>query len=84
MTTKHTEDQRDAAALLATVRHLLTGREIDLCEALLESDVDHDSSDEETYTGTGSYFESNHQRLEPLKIQFYAQITDWKNAGGMV
>ena len=84
MTTKHTEDQQDAAALLATVRYLLTGREIDTCEALLESDADHDSSDEEAYSGTPSHFVSNRQRLESLKIQFYAQITDWKNAGGMV
>ena len=84
MTTKYTEDQQDAAALLATVRHLLTGREIDLCEALLESDADHDSSDDDAYSATPSHFGSNHQRLEPLKIQFYAQITDWKNAGGMV
>lgn len=57
------EIQSDAAALMATVRHLLTGMEIDTLEAALAADGG--SVDMAVF---GS-----------LRIQFYAQITNHKD-----
>jgi hypothetical protein len=53
----------DAEALLATVRHLLTGREIDMCEALVDLD------------GLGA---TDVAPMASLRVQFYAQICNHK------
>jgi len=56
--------QADALALLATVRHLMTGREIDACEAA----ADINNSD-----GVNAYV------MASLRTQFYAQICNHKD-----
>jgi len=56
--------QADALALLATVRHLMTGREIDACEAA----ADIDNTD-----GVNAYV------MASLRTQFYAQICNYKD-----
>jgi hypothetical protein len=56
--------QSDAIALLATVRHLMTGREIDACEAA----ADIDNTD-----GVNAYV------MASLRTQFYAQICNYKD-----
>jgi hypothetical protein len=56
--------QADALALLATVRHLMTGREIDACEAA----ADINNSD-----GVNAYV------MASLRTQFYAQICNYKD-----
>lgn len=56
--------QTDAIALLATVRHLMTGREIDACEAA----ADIDNTD-----GVNAYV------MASLRTQFYAQICNYKD-----
>jgi hypothetical protein len=56
--------QSDAIALLATVRHLMTGREIDSCEAA----ADNDNTD-----GVNAYV------MASLRTQFYAQICNYKD-----
>jgi hypothetical protein len=56
--------QADALALLATVRHLMTGREIDACE----SAADINNSD-----GVNAYV------MASLRTQFYAQICNYKD-----
>ena len=44
------EDAASAAALLSTVRHLMTCREIDICDDLIDgNDPDHDSADEASW-----------------------------------
>jgi hypothetical protein len=58
------ELQEDAQALLATVRHLLTGREITACEA---------AADIENSEGIDAYLLAN------LKIQFSREIARWKD-----
>jgi hypothetical protein len=58
------ELQADARALLATVRHLMTGREIDTCEAA--ADIDNSE-------GFDVFV------IEMLRIQFYAQTCNFKN-----
>lgn len=64
------EDRYDAAALLAVARHMMTGREIDLCERL---------------TDEGSYGVETPKQdravLDLLRLQFYAQIANWKDSG---
>jgi hypothetical protein len=57
-----TEEQEDAAALLATVRHLLTGPEIDMLEDAVGEDAAIDLG-----------------MLDSLRIQFYAQICNFKD-----
>ena len=59
------EIKEDAAALMATVRHLLTGMEIDTLEAAL---------DEDGGTVDMALFDS-------LRLQFYAQICNFKDTG---
>jgi hypothetical protein len=56
--------QSDALALLATVRHLMTGREIDACEA---------AADIENSDGVNAYV------MASLRTQFYAQICNYKD-----
>jgi hypothetical protein len=56
------EIKADAEALLATVRHLLTGPEITLLEDALGEDASIDLG-----------------MLDSLRIQFYAQICNFKN-----
>jgi hypothetical protein len=56
--------QSDAIALLATVRHLMTGREIDACEAA----ADIDNTD-----GVNAYV------MASLRTQFYAKICNYKD-----
>ena len=56
--------QADALALLATVRHLMTGREIDACEA---------AADIENSDGVNAYV------MASLRTQFYAQICNYKD-----
>lgn len=56
------EIKADAEALLATVRHLLTGSEIDMLE---------DAVGEDAPIHMGM--------LDSLRIQFYAQICNFKN-----
>jgi hypothetical protein len=56
--------QSDALALLATVRHLMTGHEIDVCEA---------AADIENSEGVPVYV------IESLRNQFYAQICNHKD-----
>jgi hypothetical protein len=56
------EIKADARALLATVRHLLTGAEIDMLE---------DAAGEDASIDMGM--------LDSLRIQFYAQICNFKN-----
>lgn len=56
------EIKADAEALLATVRHLLTGPEITLLE---------DALGEDASIALGM--------LDSLRIQFYAQITNYKD-----
>ena len=56
--------QADALALLATVRHLMTGREIDACEA---------AADIENTDGVNAYV------MASLRTQFYAQICNYKD-----
>jgi len=58
------ELQADARALLATVRHLMTGREIDTCEAA--ADIDNSE-------GVDAFV------IEMLRIQFYSQICNFKD-----
>lgn len=57
--------KEDAAALMATVRHLLTGMEIDTLEAALAADGG---------TVDMALFES-------LRLQFYAQMCNHKDRG---
>ena len=57
------EIKADADALMATVRHLLTGMEIDTLEAAL--DVDGGSVDMAVF--------------DSLRLQFYAQICNHKD-----
>lgn len=56
------EIKADAEALLATVRHLLTGPEIDMLEDAAGADASIDMG-----------------MLDSLRIQFYAQICNFKN-----
>ncbi|NQX02771.1 hypothetical protein HQ447_19090 [bacterium] len=88
-----TEDQEDAGALLATVRHLMTGTEIDLCERIVSGecrggeilprrDLD-DDGDEVDFIDPemcGCYATPAEQPLfDSLKIQFYAQTSNYKD-----
>ena len=57
------EIKEDAAALMATVRHLLTGMEIDTLQAALDEDGG----------------EVNMALFESLRLQFYAQICNHKD-----
>lgn len=56
--------QQDARALLATVRHLMSGREIAVCEA---------AADIEQSDGVDASL------LASLKIQFSREIARWKD-----
>jgi hypothetical protein len=58
------ELQADARALLATVRHLMTGREIDTCEA---------AEDIENSKVVDVFI------IESLRNTFYAQICNFKD-----
>lgn len=70
-----------AEALLCTVRHLMTGREIDICEKIAEG---------APITPENIFREVNGERLETiseldtfrsLRIQFYAKIINFIDAG---
>ena len=61
----HEEYKADAEALLATVRHLLTGREIDTLEAVMDDDRYSDGVDVSS--------------IDLLRLQFYAQICNHKD-----
>jgi len=85
-----TEDQQDATALLTTVRHLLTGREIDLCERIVSGEPSELpelpepellSYDTVADVDAGGDYATDAERplLDSLRIQFYAQIANWKN-----
>lgn len=87
-----TEDQEDASALLATVRHQMSGREIDICERIISGEVatlpeppEPELMERENWADAdagGSYATEAEQPLfDSLKIQFYAQITSYKNGG---
>lgn len=62
---EHQEYKADAAALLATVRHLLTGHEIDTLESVLDDDRYSDGVDVSD--------------IDRLRLQFYAQICNHKD-----
>ena len=64
---EHAELVADATALLATVRHLLTGREIDMLESLVNADRDSNGIDV--------------TMIEQMRNQFYAQICNHKDTG---
>ena len=64
----------DAKALLATVRHLLTGSEIDMCEKLASMSLDAEWDSFYLSTDQLRWFDS-------LRTQLYAKITNWKDSG---
>lgn len=89
-----TDDGEAAAALLATVRHLMTGREIDLCENIIEGSDDEvftsgvfddpDFNDEPEDDYRPSDGATDEQTFTSLKIQFHAQITNHIDSKGGV
>lgn len=90
MTAEQTEEQQDAEALLATARHLMTGKEIDICERIVSGECaewpdlpDHELWDVEVvadHDASACYPTRDEQPiLASLRIQFYAQITNYKN-----
>lgn len=97
MNTIQTEDQEDAGALLATVRHLMTGTEIDLCERIVSGEcrqgelppkpsLDDADDEDASYAdpdACGCYATPAEQPLfDSLKIQFYAQAANYKDREG--
>lgn len=64
----------NARALLATVRHLMTGGEIDVCEHL--ASMSSVSEWESFYLTRDQIMGFN-----SLIVQFYAKISNWKNSG---
>ena len=85
-----TDEQQDAKALLATVHHLMTGTEIDVCERIAAgvpfgeaSMILNDAGELIGYTDPeqfAGYPTSEEQPLfDALKNQFYAKITNWKD-----
>lgn len=90
MAIDQTEDQADAAALLATVRNLMTGAEIDVCERIASGEgtsepvatYDEDGEvcgyrDDESFAGYATPDEQPF--LNALRNQFYAKITNFKD-----
>jgi hypothetical protein len=88
-----TEEQEDAAALLATVRNLMTGTEIDICERIEagtpcgEADATYDEDGELLNYTDGHNFAGYPTACEQpffdsLKNQFYAKIANHKDGGG--
>lgn len=61
------ECREDARAILGMCRHLLTGREMQICEDILDEsgDIDHASDTVEM--------------LERLRLQYPREIAEWKN-----
>lgn len=64
----------DARALLATVRQLMTGGEIDLCEKLASMSS---SAEWESFYLTKDQM----MGFNSLIVQFYAKISNWKDSG---
>lgn len=88
-----TEEQIDATALLATVHHLMSGTEIDICERIVEgtpggepdATFDEDGDilsyvDGEAFAGYPSAEEK--PLFDSLRNQFYAQICNYKDRSG--
>ena len=90
MATDQTEEQADAAALLATVRHLMTGAEIDVCERIasgepvitFEAVLDDNGEwvgDVERVRFAGTPTPDEKPTFDSLRLQFYAQICNHKD-----
>lgn len=92
MTTDQTEEQADASALLATVRHLMTGAEIDVCERIASGECSDDATfetREDFFSGEVTYHDPSmfagyptaeeKPLLDSLRLQFYAQICNHKD-----
>ena len=80
------EDAASAAALLSTVRNLMTCREIDICDKIIDgNDPSHDSADETSWPlfQAGRTGPSDRQIFDSLLIQFASKIANYKNALGV-
>lgn len=86
-TTNMTPMQEDAAAMLEHGRHLMTGREMDVCEAVIEgahvadpedgfSDLFLDDEKEEVFPASNF----SHNTFASLRIQYAAELPKWKEA----
>ena len=67
------EEVMQASALLSTVYHLMTGREIRFCEDLAQN------GDEWNYKDWDWFEEENGSDFRSLTIQFSREIANWIN-----
>lgn len=75
MAKKLSDEEEDARALLARCRHVLTGREIAICEELIDEAARWGGDD-------WDYFQTcNGTEFGSLQLQFSREIAEWKNAG---
>lgn len=80
------ERKRIAMAILAKCRHVLTGREIDICERAKSGEldeeeswlIDHDDEEDGDDDGAVSGVPSDIQLFRSLETQFAWEIGEWK------